>query len=484
MNRRELEIRLQDLLEGELDASGLDGLQQELRENSEARELYRDYVRLQNALQIRRAGVDLVGVVPMDQVVERRQRRMLRNSGYAAAAVLLVGLLVMTFFMVREQPPALAFTTSPGTEFALRGMGGEDSPHGMVIEEGTQLEIQRGTVELKFASGVRGIIKGPADLTLHRKDLLYLARGTGWFEVPEEAIGFKVSTPDLVLTDLGTEFGVLTQPDFLDEVHVFTGKVDLLNRYGLKREQLAVEDEAWVAGPAGRWKKIPLRRDHFLTELPKTALKTGTYLFKDNFETDSSANFTCVNYSQGGKVAPESLAVDGGDSGLLEIRAGYAVQVVHKEATLGVGESFKTDWLTQVVAQNSVTPSTSQVLTDDPTGTRYSVRLRVDNGVFDIDFRRGSEGSYKWFNNSPFTAPETFWVERYSATEFAWFRGASVDERTKIAEITFESDPGKLFVGLQAYRMTSRFDNLAITELGESSKAGRGDDSVQGETDD
>ena len=221
MNRRELEIQLQDLLEGELDASALEGLQQELRENPEAQEMYRDYVRLQNALQVRSAGMDLVGVVPMDQVVLRRQRRMLRNSGLVAAAVLLIGLLVMTFFMVRERPPTLAFTTSPGTEFVLTGMGGEESPHGMVIEEGTRLEIQRGTVELKFASGVRGIIKGPADLTLHREDLLYLARGTGWFEVPEEATGFKVSTPDFVLTDLGTEFEILTQPNFLDEVHVF-----------------------------------------------------------------------------------------------------------------------------------------------------------------------------------------------------------------------------------------------------------------------
>lgn len=483
MNRRELEIRLQDLLEGELEVSVLDELQQELRENPEARELYREYVRLQNALQIRRAGLDLVGVVPMDQVVERRQRRMLRNSGFAAAAVLLVGLLVMAFFLVREQPPALAFTTSPGAEFVLSGMGGEDSPHGMVIEEGTRLEIKRGIVELKFASGVRGIIKGPADLTLHREDLLYLARGTGWFEVPEEAIGFKVKTPDLVLTDLGTEFGILTQPEFLDEVHVFKGKVDLLNRYGLKKQQLAVEDEAWVAGPAGRWKKITLRPDHFLKQLPKTAPKTGTYVFQDDFETDTSSDYTSIDYARGTAI-PDEFSIDSENSNVLEIRASYGAQVVHKEATLEVGQCFKTDWMTQVVAHNSVKPSTSQVLNNDPKGVGYNVRLRVDNGVFEIDFRRGSEGSYKWFNNSPFTAPDTFWVERYSATEFAWFRGASVDERTKIAEITFESDPGKLFVGLQAYKMTSRFDNLAITEQGESSKVGRGDDSAQGERDD
>ncbi|MBT8044796.1 MAG: FecR family protein [Verrucomicrobiae bacterium] len=467
MNRRELEMRIQDLLEGELDASALDGLQQELGENPEAREVYRDYVRLQNALQIRSAGVDLLHVVPMDKVVERRQRRLMRNSGMAAAAVFIAGLLVMAFFLVREPPPTLAFTTGPGTEFVLSGLGGEETPQGMVIEEGSRLEIQRGTVELKFASGVRGIIQGPADLTLHRKDLLYINRGTGWFEVPEEAVGFKVSTPDLVLTDLGTEFGILTQPNFLDQVHVFTGKVEVLNRYGLKRKQLAVADEAWVAGPAGRWKKIPLRRDHFLKQLPKTAPKTGTYVFKDYFETDSSGDYAIVDYSAGGQLAPESLAVDADDNGILEIKADHTAQVVHKKAVLGVGECFKTDWLTQVVAQDSPGPSASQVLTDSPRGKRYSVRLRVDNGVFAIDFSRGFKGSYKWFDNSPYTAPETFWVERISATDFAWYRGANQDDRAKIAEIIFESDPGKLFVGLQAYRMTARFDNLAIVTLDE-----------------
>ena len=133
-------------------------------------------------------------------------------------------------------------------------------------------------------------------------------------------------------------------------------------------------------------------------------------------------------------------------------------------------ECFKTDWLTQVVAQNSVSPSTSQILTDDPSKKRYSVRLRVSNGVFVIDFARDFKGSYKWFNNSPYTAPETFWVERISETEFCWYRGASEEERIKIAEFTFDSDPGKLFVGLQAYKMTTRFDNLSVIKLPDSSE--------------
>ena len=470
MNRRELEIQLQDLLEGELEASALDGLQQELRENPEARELYREYVRLHNALQIRSEGVDLLRVVPMDQVVERSQRRLLRNSGLAAVAMLMLGALIMMQIKIYV-PPVLVFSTSPGSEFSLSGVDGEDSPDGMALEVGTRLQVQRGTVELNFGSGVRGIIRGPADLTLHRKDLLYMNRGTGWFEVPEKAVGFMVSTPDLVLTDLGTEFGILTQPNFLDEVHVFTGKVEVLNRYGLKNKQLIVADEAWVAGPAGRWEETPLRRDPFLTELPKSAPAAATVLFKDDFETDTSGDYTSIDYTSGGPIKG-GFAIDSAGSGVLEIRASSAAQLVHRSATLGVNECFKTEWLTQVVAQrqSSSAPSSSQILTDDPSKKRYSVRLRVDAGVFEIDFARDFKGSYEWFNNSPYTAPETFWVERVNETEFCWYRGASEQEQVKIAEFTFDSDPGQLFVGLQAYMMTARFDNVSVVESPDSSE--------------
>ncbi len=463
MNRPELEKRIQDLLEGGLDVSALDGLQQELRENPEAREIYREYVRLENALQIRSEGVDLLRVVPMDQVMERRQRRVLKYSGLAAVAILFLAAVVMTFYMIPVRP-LLSFSTSPGTQFSLSRLDGKDSPPERVLEEGSRLQVQRGTVELKFASGVRGIVRGPADLTLQREDLLEMARGTGWFEVPEKAVGFMVSTPDLVVTDLGTEFGILSQPEFHDEVHVFTGKVEILNRYGLKQQQLLAAGEALAAGPAGRWKEIPLRHDPFLKELPKIAPGAERYLFRDDFQSDSSEDYTSIDYDRGDPV-PGEFTIDSGNSGVLEIKASRAAQVVHRSAILGVRECFKVDWLTQVVAQqSSIAPSTSQILTDDPSMKRYSVRLRVNGGVLEIDFERGFKGSYKWFNNSPYTAPETFWVERNSKTEFTWYRGASAEERIKIAEITFDSDPGELHVGLQAYRMTARFDNLAVVE--------------------
>lgn len=269
MNRRELEIHLQDLFEGRLTGAPFRRLETTLKEDSSAREMYRDYLHLHHSLKFRSSGVDLLNVVPMDRVIERGQRRTLRQAGLAAAALLILVGVTMALILTRVPDPTLSVAASPGTDFTIGHEGlGDEVPDGLVLEPGSRLQVRSGTVELDFISGVRGIVRGPADLTLQREDLLDLASGTAWFEVPPKAIGFKVNTPDLLLTDLGTEFGIVSAPNFLDEVHVFSGMVEVQNRSGLMTKEVLVEGQARFAGLAGRWKEIPIRPDHFLVELP------------------------------------------------------------------------------------------------------------------------------------------------------------------------------------------------------------------------
>ncbi len=269
MNQRELEHHLQELFDGRLEGQAFENLQQALRDDPTAREAYREYLHLHHALEFRTKGVDRLNVIPMESVVERRQRRTMRNAGLAAVALLVLGALVMALVASHQPNPTLTFNTAPGTEISISHSGkGEDAPEGMVLEPGSRLKVITGTVELEFSSGVRGIVRGPADLTLQREDLLELTNGTVWFEVPKKAIGFKVNTPDLTLTDLGTEFGIISEPNFLDEVHVFDGKVEINNRNGLKKTELLNAGHARFAGPDGRWEKTTLRRDHFLDKLP------------------------------------------------------------------------------------------------------------------------------------------------------------------------------------------------------------------------
>ena len=283
MNPRELEHHLQDLFDGRLEGESFEHLQKVLRDDPAARAAYREHLHLQHALEFRTKGVDLLNVVPMDLVVERRRRRSMRIAGLAAAAVVTIGVLVMALVAARTPQPTLTFNTAPGTDISIsHALTGEDALEGLVLEPGSRLKVLNGTVELEFASGVRGIVRGPADLTLQREDLLELTNGTVWFEVPKKAVGFKVNTPDLVLTDLGTEFGIISEANFLDEVHVFDGKVEVRSRHGLKKKELLKAGQARYAGPAGRWKETPVRRDHFLDELPTKEIEPAVVSTEDS----------------------------------------------------------------------------------------------------------------------------------------------------------------------------------------------------------
>ena len=118
MNRRELEMHLQELFEGRLMGDDLEELQHELRTNPEAKDAYCDYAHLHNAMQLRNEGVDSLNVIPMDQAIQRDRRRSFRTAMLASVAALIIVGVVMALFTARTPPPTLRFATSPGTELS------------------------------------------------------------------------------------------------------------------------------------------------------------------------------------------------------------------------------------------------------------------------------------------------------------------------------------------------------------------------------
>jgi ferric-dicitrate binding protein FerR (iron transport regulator) len=269
MKPRELEWNLQALFDGRLDGVAFDALEAELRNNPDARAAYRETLHLHHALCQRAIGVDLLRVVPMDQVNARSQRRFMKVAALSAAAAIALVASVMAFFFASQPQPTLVFKKSAGSELVVsHTLAGDKLPTGKSLEPGSRLELKSGTVELQFSSGVRGILQGPAEVTLQRENLLDLTQGTAWFEVPPNAIGLQVRTPNTVLTDLGTEFGIVSMPKLLDEAHVFTGSVEVMSRHGHKESTVLHAGNARAADSIGRWHEIPLNSERFLRKLP------------------------------------------------------------------------------------------------------------------------------------------------------------------------------------------------------------------------
>ncbi|MCP5538292.1 MAG: FecR domain-containing protein [Akkermansiaceae bacterium] len=268
----QLETRIQELLEGTLPEAHWPALRERLMTSEQARELYCHYARMTTLLRQRSRGIKSLAAptpaVPVEELLRVQRRKASRVAVFAAAAVLVIALMAMRLFFVQEPQPALTFASAPGTQFTLTHDGSEDAPVGLVLEKGSRLEISQGAIELRFGSGVRSVVQAPADVTLHDDDTLFMREGIAWFHVPANATGFQVKTHDLEIVDLGTEFGVISNPNDHDEVHVFKGRVQVA------ATRLRMETATLGAGqgrridPIGRLDSVPIHASAFLTRLP------------------------------------------------------------------------------------------------------------------------------------------------------------------------------------------------------------------------
>jgi hypothetical protein len=104
------------------------------------------------------------------------------------------------------------------------------------------LRLESGLAQLVFYSGVRVVMEGPAELELVQADEAVCLRGRLVAEVPPQARGFRINTPQARVTDLGTVFGVEVKHGLTD-VHVFKGRVEVQTTAG-KVKQLVQENAA------------------------------------------------------------------------------------------------------------------------------------------------------------------------------------------------------------------------------------------------
>ena len=91
-----------------------------------------------------------------------------------------------------------------------------------------EILLESGIVAIEFYSGARVILEGPAIFELTSENSAILREGRIRALVPPQACGFSVSTRQIEVVDLGTEFGMNIEEDgHLTEVHCFDGLVDV-----------------------------------------------------------------------------------------------------------------------------------------------------------------------------------------------------------------------------------------------------------------
>jgi hypothetical protein len=273
VNPAEEEDRLWRLFDGELTPQEFAELEKHLAQSQDARARFLESVDLHNLLGKKFSIPESVarsmkGLVSADQLASRKRRRSANYALFAAAAALVILGVVFKIIFVRQPVPSFTFQGSEDALLSISHPGtAEPNPEPGTLAKGSRLILRQGVVELTLASGVTAFFEAPADLTLQSNERILQHHGRIRFQVPEGASGFQVLTPDLLITDLGTEFGVLASAENPDEVHVFKGKVEVANRHGLHKTELLTGQVARVAGPAGHLGPTPLRPEEFLESL-------------------------------------------------------------------------------------------------------------------------------------------------------------------------------------------------------------------------
>jgi hypothetical protein len=141
-----------------------------------------------------------------------------------------------------SQPGELKGTTSKAVAMLNRAMDVQWDQHGEAPRLGAPLEpgwlrLKSGMAQIVFYSGVRMVIEGPVDLQIVSPNEAACQSGRLIAEVPPQAKGFRVGTPQMNVTDLGTSFG-LDAKERRTELHVFKGSVEFQPTAGTVKQTL------------------------------------------------------------------------------------------------------------------------------------------------------------------------------------------------------------------------------------------------------
>lgn len=137
-----------------------------------------------------------------------------------AAALVSAGAV---WLLVKEPPPVAHLARASACKW-----GNSELPtlEGSALQPGL-LELLDGLATLKFASGAEVSLEAPVTLEILSSMECRIRKGTVVAEVPPQAKGFTIHTPDTKVVDYGTRFGVSAGEDGKCLVHVIEGLVEV-----------------------------------------------------------------------------------------------------------------------------------------------------------------------------------------------------------------------------------------------------------------
>lgn len=253
MNAREKLVHLCDLVSsGEASAEEIAELEDLLRENPSARQVYLDWaalhVDLASIVSISRQRTLLAEKIQTESTVSPTPRSA---SWWAALAASVLFAFVFGAWYLSAGPDSDPVDNGwRARQLAMQALNGDPIIDGMAVvsrienvswsAEGQAflkgdllkshdwLMIDAGTLEIEFGQGAVVVLQGPAKFSARSTSQGVLDHGKLAAVVPPWADGFRIDTPAFEVVDRGTQFVVEVSPDQVN-VGVTKGEVEITN---------------------------------------------------------------------------------------------------------------------------------------------------------------------------------------------------------------------------------------------------------------
>jgi len=200
-------------------------------------------------------------------------KRIGRRIRSIAAALALGALTLASFclFHQKAQSPAVGMLAGA---YEARWRGSRPQP-GEPLRVG-DYDLREGVAKMDLDHGTSLLLEAPCRVELKGVGEVALRSGRLAALVPPQAQGFRVRTRTAIITDLGTEFGVIVRPDGSTEAHVLKGLITVAldpNRSSRATSLVVDEGQAATVDIAGRTIRdgLAARADLFLLQLPSTS---------------------------------------------------------------------------------------------------------------------------------------------------------------------------------------------------------------------
>ncbi len=269
---------VQRLLDDQIQPDEMKRLQEALLKDPKARRYYLDSMFACAVMRHRRPWAGGLSESDLMRALSRGEsrggsKRVVRHL-YSVAAVLVIGVLALasaTLFRHRNQ--GLALGTLAGA-YEAQWEGARPRPGESLYAR--LYDLREGLARMELGQGASLLLEAPCRLELKSGGEVTLTEGTLTVSIAPQSTGFRVRTPTALITDLGTQFGVIAHADGSTETDVLKGQVIIAldpNRSGRSTSLVVNERRAVVIDATGRTIQAGLaaRADLFLLQLPSVS---------------------------------------------------------------------------------------------------------------------------------------------------------------------------------------------------------------------